>query len=312
MTNIPRLLALAALGVSTLTSASAGHVAGHAPAGQSASSPAGQVSRMSAHVSGGEVTLSGWATFSGAVIASGTSPVGNATLAGQPDPTAGPDGADLIGAQLIYRPELADLFMRWQVASSCANCGIPSVGTAPAEIVGDPLVLYGLRTEVAGIPIEIRVQSTGIGAEFGVFICNSEVDCTPGPSLQGGYGTTGEEIVVDIPLATLATAVGHPVGEGSQIGAPLAYTARAPYDAGVVVPQLEYIDTISMAHTATVTIPVKSVRVTVGRTTKTVVLNDGYFNVSFPRADFPHNPTTVTTRTCLGSACVVQQFSVQP
>jgi hypothetical protein len=254
---------------------------------------------------GGAVTLSGWATFSGAVIASGTSPVGNTT-----DPTAGINGADLIGAQVIYRPELADFFIRWQVASSCTQCGIPSVGTAPAEVVGNPVILYDLRMTLAGTPVEIRAQSAGATQEFGLFLCKAESACTPSETLQGGYGTTGEEVVVDLPLSTLAAAGLH-VAEGSKIPAPItAFTADAPYLGPDEIPQ-QYVDSIALVHGPSVTVPVKSVRVTAHGITRVAALHDGYFSVSFPRSALPHGRTTnVTTRTCLGPTCVVQTFPI--
>jgi hypothetical protein len=263
------------------------------------------VTKLVAASSGSQVTLSGWATFSGAVIASGTSAVGNTS-----DPAAGSSGADLIGADVVYRPELGDLFIRWQVASSCSNCGIPSVGAAPAQLVGDPTVLYGLRTTVAGTPIEIRVQSAGASWQFGLFTCQAETSCTPSQTLQGGFGTTGEEIVTDLPFSTLAAA-GLKIKEGDSISTPIAFTARAPYAAGVVVPQL-YDDSIVTGKGAKIQVPVKSVRVTAGSVTKTATLNNGYFNVSFPRSSLPRGKTTtVKTTTCLGSSCVVQKFPVK-
>jgi hypothetical protein len=254
--------------------------------------------------SGGSVSLSGWATFSGAVIASGTSRVGAS------DPTAGISGADLIGAQLVYRPELADFFIRWQVASSCTQCGIPSVGVAPATVVGDPRILYVLRATIGGTPVEVRVQSLGATQVFGLFVCQTEAACTLSQSLQGGYGTTGEEVVADLPLSTLAAAGIH-VGEGSKIAAPItAFTAIAPYAGPEEIPQ-EYEDSIAMTHSATVTVPVKSVRVTANRVTRVATLKNGYFTVTFPRSALPHGrTTTVTTRTCLGASCVAQKFAI--
>lgn len=246
--------------------------------------------------SGGQVTVSGWATFSGAVIATGSSPAGNA------GPSGGPSGADLTGADVVYRPELADFFIRLKVTA------IPTVGVAPAQIVGDPSVLYGLRTAVAGVPIEVRVQSTGAGAQFGLFTCKAETGCLPVATLQGGYGTTGEEIVVSLPLATLVGAGMH-IQEGDKIATPIAFTARTPYHAGVIDPALT-LDVINMAKTATVTVPAKSVQVTIGKLTKTATLRDGHFTAGFPRSSFTGKTTNVTTRTCLGTTCLVQKFTV--
>jgi hypothetical protein len=71
------------------------------------------------------------------------------------------------------------------------------------------------------------------------------------------------------------------------------------------------MDQVPLSKSATVTIPVKSVHVTVGKVTHSVALKNGYFTVSFPTTAWGGKSTaTATTRTCLGSVCVVQKFTV--
>ncbi|MDQ1711200.1 MAG: hypothetical protein QOE45_650 [Frankiaceae bacterium] len=264
-----------------------------ATAGVPARAAAPHVTGLKASASSGTVTLSGWATFSGAVIATRADPANNA------GPTGTASGADLIGADVVYRPELADLFVRLRLVS------IPTTG---ASVVGDPTVLYGLRTTIGGVPIEVRVQSLGATALFGLFTCASENGCLPAGDLLGGYGTTGPEIVVSLPISVLAAAK-IKLKEGDRIATPIAYTARTSYAAGAITPETR-LNTLALTSQPTVTVPVKSVRATVGSVTKAATLKNGTFTVVFPRSAFHRNPDTVTTRTCLGSACAVERFTV--
>lgn len=263
-----------------------------------------------AATSSSTVNVTGWATFSGVNVAAGTS------KKEPPDSAVNAVGADLIGAQLVYRPELADLYLRWQVQK------LPTLSLGVGNAVGNPAILYGLRTSIGAVPIEIRARSTGAsvngsGALYELWTCETEDACVlkadlsngcPGANNPcGGFGTTGEEIVLAIPLKTLATA-GLPLNEGNKIATPIAYTSNTPNPLGRV-PVNQYADSIVMAKTATVTIPAKSVRVTVGKTTKTASLDKGYFKADFPRSYFPHNKAVVTTKTCLGTVCVTQKFN---
>jgi hypothetical protein len=267
------------------------------------------VTKMTAKASGSQVALSGWATFSGAVIGSATDSAKDASLAqgapGGSQPAAAAAGAELIGADLVYRPELADLFIRIRVTS------IPTQG----PIVGLPNVLYGLRTVVSGVPVEVRMQSTGLTSQFGLFDCSSETGCTQvSTTISGGYGTTGEEIVAAVPLAAFAkiTSVKNPhLREGEKIGTPVAFVAQAPFNVGAVSDAATMDDIVLAKKTATIAIPVKSVRVTIGSTARMAALKNGYFTVSFPTSAFGgKRTTTAVTRTCLGKSCVVQKFTV--
>jgi len=264
------------------------------------------VSKVTASSSGSQVKLSGWATFSGAMVGSATDSAKDAVTAqGAPastEPAAAAEGGELIGADLVYRPELADLFIRIKVTS---------IFTA-GPIVGKPDILYVLKTVVSGVPVEIRMQSTGVTSRFGLFDCSSENGCLQSSAtISGGYGTTGEEIVAAVPLAAFASIAKVHLKEGDKIGSPTVMVARAVFDAGAVS-EAQTLDDIHLAkNVATVQIPVKSVKVTVGKVTHGAPLKNGYFTVSFPASAWGGKKTaTAVTRTCLGKVCVTQKFTV--
>jgi hypothetical protein len=261
--------------------------------GEAGARPPG-LSKVSAAAEGGQVVVSGWATFSGGYVAARSDSATNAA------PGADVSGGELIRTELTYRPELADLFVRWE---------LKSLPTVAAGVVGDPSVLYGLRTVIAGVPVDIRAQSAGASALFGLFDCASETGCTKLADLAGGFGTSGVEVVVAVPLSVLASYK-LVLREGDKIGAPTAYTARAAYLAGAVA-DAQRLDSIVLVSTATATVPARSVRLTIGQTSRVATLTNGSFKASFPSADVRTNPVKVTSRTCLGAACVVQTISVK-
>lgn len=271
--------------------------------GASAAPRAG-VSKVTAKSSGGQVKLSGWATFSGAMVGSATDSAKDAVAVGGgtgSEAAAAGDGGELIGADLVYRPELADLFVRIKVTS---------IFTA-GPVVGKPDVLYVLKTVVSGVPIEVRMQSTGLTSRFGLFECSSENGCTQAATLSGGYGTTGQEIVAAVPLSAFASIPKVHLKEGDKIATPKVMVARAVFDVGAVSEAQTMDDVVLAKSVATVTIPVHSVRVTVGSVTHAAPLKNGYFTVSFPASAWGGKKTaTAITRTCLGKSCVTQKFTV--
>lgn len=271
--------------------------------GASAAPRAG-VSKVTAKTSGSQVKLSGWATFSGAMVGSATDSAKDAVVAqgaAGTEAAAAQEGGELIGADLVYRPELADLFVRIKVTS---------IFTA-GPVVGKPDVLYVLKTVVSGVPVEVRMQSAGLASRFGLFSCSSENGCAQVATISGGYGTTGEEIVAAVPLSAFASIPKVHLKEGDKIATPRVVVARAAYDVGAVSDSATMDDIVLAKSVATVSIPVKSVRVTVGNVTHAVALKNGYFTVSFPASAWGGKKTaTAITRTCLGKACVTQKFTV--
>lgn len=262
-------------------------------AGAAAKAHRTRVHRVTAHRHGSTVTVSGWATFSGAVLASHSDSAKDAKAGGAAA------GGELTDADVVYRPELGDLFFRLKVTS------IPTVG----PLVGDPGLLYGVRTVISGVPVDFRAQTTGATAEFGIFKCNGEgPPCASGPTLNGGFGTTGQEIVFAVPFSVLNGA-GLKISEGSSIGTPIVYTANASYNVGIVNDNAQIVDEIVTGSKATMRIPTKSVTLTAGGVTKHATLKDGYFHTSFPASAIPSKHTQILVKTCL-DRCVRQRMQL--
>ncbi|MGH2753695.1 MAG: hypothetical protein ACRDLB_04615 [Actinomycetota bacterium] len=115
-------------------------------------------------------------------------------------------GGDLVGATVAYRPEPDDLFVRLKVSKLPSVAGVLTPESAA--------LVYGLGFRFGGESFEARAQLVpdaslpdGPMASFRLLrddgLSSSEVAV-----LQGGYGTTGEEIVFAIPLELLGSGGG--------------------------------------------------------------------------------------------------------
>ena len=135
-----------------------------------------------------------------------------------------PQGANLIGASLAYRPQLGDLLVREELQA------MPSVSGTP--VVGDPGVLYGFDMTVSGVRYEVRAQRVpgpsyddAGGASFGLFRLEGGV-WKQVATLRGGYGTTGEDVVFAVPLRDIG------IHEGGRLGRLRAFTALGTFATG--------------------------------------------------------------------------------
>jgi hypothetical protein len=258
----------------------------------------------------GSVTLTGWATFSGQAMGAATDKKDDS----DPQVLADTEGAEMIGADFIYRPENEDFYFRLEVTK------IPTLplGIGGGATVGSDQVLYGLRFSAGGKEFQIRAHKSGgvqpgnpTGPYFGLFVCGQppadEGTCLEIAPLKGGYGTTGERIVVALPLEVLREAGEIKLKEGDQIGGLYAFAAQGAY----LLPPVAIWDDAQLIKQASVPIPEKSVRVTVGKKTVTADLQDGYFKATFPGSLFKGSTTTVKTKTCLGKVCKSQTFKVK-
>lgn len=126
-------------------------------------------------------------------------------------------GADLIGASVAYRPQLGDLYLVQD---------LDRLGDVGPTGVGIPGVLHGFRFTANGTAYEVRTSGTG----FALFRCGTEsaAACTKAADLSGGFGTTGERVVVALPLSALGLAGG---GELSDVE---AFTALGTVPTGPV------------------------------------------------------------------------------
>jgi Tol biopolymer transport system component len=160
----------------------------------------------------GKLAVAGTPSFpsTGVITAAGTTDLGQVLT---------PEGADLVGASIAYRPAYGDLFARLQVAQM------------PMFAAASPALVYGLRLTVNGTDYEVRVAKGGPdalvngGASFGLFRLIDGA-WTKVATLHGGYGTTGAEVTVALPLRDLG------VQDGGRLSDVRAFTALGTYDAG--------------------------------------------------------------------------------
>jgi Tol biopolymer transport system component len=166
------------------------------------------VQALSVAADGSHLSVSGWATFSGLAVASTTDDPNDGS------PGAAQAGGELAGAEVIHRPEQEDLLFRLGVQSlpgvtvqRCARTPTFPPVTACAEEStrgGAPGVVYGFAFDSGDSHYEIRGTRAGgvppsADPHFALYEC--EVVCLETASLSGGLGTTGNEMLVSVPLA---------------------------------------------------------------------------------------------------------------
>lgn len=152
------------------------------------------VGELDAEVSNETVIASGWAGYTGAVVASAADDAGDV-----------PDGSgDLIGGAVTVRPEHGSVQLRWDLRQ-----------LSPA---GAPGVIYGSSFEAAGKSWEIRGMPTVSGVpRFDLYACDPT--CVPTQELRGRYGREGSSVVVTIPEQIA------PFDPGTELSQVAMYTA---------------------------------------------------------------------------------------
>jgi Tol biopolymer transport system component len=135
------------------------------------------------------------------------------------------EGANLIGATVAYRPQLADMFVRL------------SVHHMPTFALSLPALVYGVDLTIGGPDYEVRVSKTGVDATFALYR-NDAGQWRQIAGLRGGYGTTGQEVVFALPLADVGLA------EGGRITSAVAFSAVGSSLTGSLQP----IDQLSLTH----------------------------------------------------------------
>lgn len=104
-------------------------------------------------------------------------------------------GDRIVDATVSYRPGLADLFVRIAVSQ------------LPVGPVGGLGVVYGLRLDARHATYEVRASGALADASFRLWR-RTGAGWVRVADLAGGYGTTGQEVVVAVPLATLDLRTG--------------------------------------------------------------------------------------------------------
>lgn len=129
-----------------------------------------------------------------------------------------PPVADLVGARIAFRPDLADLFFALDVRTMKNLVHLETEG-----------LVYTFAFQVGSKDYEIRAVQSVLGATFGLFRCDGSA-CSEISKLKGGFGTTGSRIVVSLPLSLLGEDGVVSVTEVS------GHSARGIYLTGSLVP----------------------------------------------------------------------------
>ena len=176
-----------------------------------------------------QITVTGWATFAGRVLVSAADPPDDGL------PGAGPSGAELTGASLIYRPERQDLFVRLRVMSVPPHQRI-CIGGAFCENTGAgaPGILYGFGFDLEPFRYEVRILRSATASPpsapvVALYRCFTVCEKIPGAS--GAIGTTGDEVLASVSLAEL----GSPECCYTPVTAIRAFTAIGGAESGAAV-----------------------------------------------------------------------------
>ncbi|MGH2711882.1 MAG: TolB family protein [Actinomycetota bacterium] len=146
---------------------------------------------------GDNVSVSGWATFTALELASGSDAI-DAGAAGERA------GGELLGARILQRPQVGDLFFRLRLASVG---GVRGYYRVPG--VAGPGVIYGVELTHKGVRYQLRASRAGPSPEIALNVCQQS--CTQVATLQGGIGTAGDEVTFSLPLAALEAGPGETI-----------------------------------------------------------------------------------------------------
>lgn len=258
--------------------------------------PSAGVGALSATAAGDTITAQGWATFSGDLVAAEQDPADDA---GEPGRAL---GSELTGASFSVRPELEDVFVRWEVAH------LPS---ARSVVAGAPGVVHAAAFEVGEVRYEIRaarVGATGVpprAPSFGLYRCDPT--CTETQQLQGGYGESGMEITTSVDLAALGLDEPSAVMKGVA-----AFSGPGEAAAGV----LHRLDEVALGDIAVPEIEITTAVAMAGTDPGDVVFeepadfSDGRFTSDLSVRDLAPGEYDVWARGCLGQRCGVASAPV--
>jgi uncharacterized repeat protein (TIGR01451 family) len=234
----------------------------------------------------GSAAVSGWATFSGTTVATASDPANDAGA------QAREQGAEITGASLVYRVELEDIL--WHLSLDHVQMG--SVSSAG--------VSYGLELSAGGVRYEVRAQPNAVSGTppsitpiFALYRC--ETTCVEQTPLGGGVGTTGNEVLVSIPISALG------VTEGDRLTLVRAFAGLGDIAIGAV----EELDEVALPDAVLPRIGVELGIAPAGTPENEVQfgtpgsLVDGEFTGSLDHSSLESGEYEVWARACLGTAC---------
>jgi hypothetical protein len=273
--------------------------------------PALGIGGLEASVSGDRLAVSGWATFS-AVLAAQADPATDTV------PGVRQAGGELTGASLVLRPEEEDILLRLTLAEMPSvrppsgthslvytGYGLPGAGGGPGLLHGLEFQLEGQRYEVRVVRVNVEEPAEPL---FSLWRCPSSI-CTEIAHLEGGYGTTGEQIVVSVP-----TRIGTQfnLGEGDSLTSLRAYAAVGDALAGAV----RVLDEIAL-NDVVVAQPEVGLGIAASGTPEADVafdtpanLNHGKFSGILEASSLAPGSYDVWARGCVADACGAQPARV--
>jgi len=233
----------------------------------------------------GGLTVSGRAAFSGTVLTEAPDPDSDGAAPGLLS------GAELTGAALVHRPEQEDLLVRLRLAS------------LPPVAAGVPGVVYGLELQAGGIRFEVRaLRAAATSSPPGVShiaLYRCATSCIQDQALEGAFGSTGEEVVVSLPLGALG------VVEETEISGLRAFTALGEASPGGQVPADEIVLGAAVVPTPRVELGIAPAATPDGDVAYTVVVlpAEGAFSGTMPTSSLSPGEHRVWARACMGEVC---------
>lgn len=261
------------------------------------------------------IDVRGDAAFSGAVMTAASDGL---------DAGPGADlGAEITGAEILYRPALKDLLVRLTVESLAGVRApgpigrrpipkpLPGSPSDPLEGVvvqapsdpGLPPIVYGLTMAIDdGENVNVvevragRVGAAGPEPTIELYRCTGGDPCGASFPLDGGFGTTGEEIVVSVPVLK---GFALRAREGLEVHSIRAYAGVGTTTTG----PRHLLDEVVLPSAS---IPQSSVQIGRGAVAEEIAFDTvaalfgGSFAATLDDADLE---SRVWARSCLGDAC---------
>lgn len=261
-----------------------------------------------------QITVSGWATFSGTTIASA-----------EGSDTGDEVSPEITGASVAYQPEQGALLFRLGLASLPPSATLHTVAVANVSPAGSQRGAqlstgapvseesYRIGFELAGTRYEVRARAepatNQTGAEeqrfslmeprFTLHACAAE--CVEVARLSGGIGTTGTEVRVSLPLQALGTE------EGAELA---GIEATAERIGGVIRDTLSLPDALIPISRVELGIGPASMSETDVDFTEGAELAEGRFSGALDASSLAPGAYRVWARACLGKACGADSVEV--